>query len=80
MMRFLLLQKRPTDAIVQLQKALSFPDMGQKAEALLAGAYADAGGLPAACLEARKVPNSLQAPYRKAVDLILTQYQGQSPR
>ena len=78
--RFLLLQKRPTEAIVQLQKALSFPDMGPNAEALLTGAYADAGNLPAACLEARKVPNTVQAPYRKAVDLILTQCTGQSPR
>lgn len=74
--RFLLLAKRPLEAIALLQKALTFPDMGPDAEALLTGAFFEAGDLTAACREAQKVSDKARAPYLKAVESI----RGQCPK
>ena len=68
--RFLLLQKRFPEGIVQLRKALTFPDMGPDAEALLTGALYTSGDVENACREAAKVSDRAQAPYLKAVELV----------
>lgn len=68
--RFLVRTKRPADAIPPLRKAVSFPDMGPDAEALLTMALFENGDAAAACAELGKVRDGAQPPLRDAVRLI----------
>lgn len=68
--RFLVMTKRPADAVVPLRKAVDFPGMGPDAEALLTMALFESGDAAAACAEATKVKEGAQPPLRDAVRLI----------
>jgi Tfp pilus assembly protein PilF len=69
--RFLLIVKRPGDAVPQLQKAVSFANMGPDAEALLAQALALSGDIPGACAAAKKIQDGAQATLRDSVRRLL---------
>lgn len=56
--RFLLKANRPADAVPQLRKALTFPNMGPDADALLTIALFQSGDEPGACAEAGKVKDT----------------------
>lgn len=60
--RFLLGQKRPSEAITQLNKALSFADMGPDAQALLSMALIMNGDVREACAASIKVQDRAQKP------------------
>ncbi len=68
--RFLLMAKRPADAVVPLRKALTFPDMGPDAEALLTLALAQSGDRAAACTEKARVEDGAQKAIRDAARAI----------
>lgn len=68
---FLLLVRRPADAIAPLRKAVSFPDMGPDAEAFLTVALFQSGDRTAACQEAAKVKDGVQAGVLDDVRLIV---------
>jgi len=69
--RFLLLVKRPADAVAPLRKAVTFADMGPDAQALLTVALFQSGDRAGACTEAAKVKDTAQAGIRDDVKLIL---------
>ena len=62
--RFLLTVKRPADAVAPLRHAISVPDMGPDAEALLTLALYESGDVAAACLEKAKIQDGAQASIR----------------
>lgn len=62
--RFLLMQKRPVDAITPLRHAVSIPAMGPDAEALLTLALYESGDIPEACAESIKVQDGAQPAIR----------------
>jgi Tfp pilus assembly protein PilF len=64
--RFLLTVQRPGEAVVQLRKALAYPNMGPDAEALLTLALNQSGEKDAACAESAKVQDKAQQPIRDA--------------
>jgi len=68
--RLLLLEKRYLEAVLQLEKAVSFSDMGPDARALWAGAYAGEGNLAAACRTVHEITGGLQPAYQKATDAL----------
>jgi Tfp pilus assembly protein PilF len=68
--RFLLVAKRPADAVPQLRKALTFPTMGPDAEALLTLALSQAGDKEAACAESSKVQDTAQPEIRDAARVV----------
>jgi Tfp pilus assembly protein PilF len=65
--RFLVMTRRPADAITPLRKAVSFPNIGPDAQALLAMALFQSGDAAGACTEGAKVPDGAQPPLRDAV-------------
>jgi Flp pilus assembly protein TadD len=69
--RFLLMQKRPADAVPLLEKALSFPDMGPDAQALLALALYQSGQTVGACAAAGNVKDGAQPVLRDSARAIL---------
>jgi Tfp pilus assembly protein PilF len=69
--RFLLMQKRPADAVPLLEKALSFPDMGPDAQALYALALFESGRQPEACAAANKVQDGAQPNLRDSARSLL---------
>jgi Tfp pilus assembly protein PilF len=70
--RFLLLLKRPADAIAPLRRAVSFPDIGPDAKALLTVALFQSGDRTGACAEAVKVKDTAQAGVLDDVRLIVS--------
>lgn len=78
--RFLLLQNRPAEAVLQLRKALTFADMGPDAQAMLIGALAQSGDWVAACQEAKKPIDGAQKPYVEAVQTIRAECAKRTPQ
>jgi Tfp pilus assembly protein PilF len=68
--RFLVMTRRPTDAIAPLRKAVTFPSMGPDAQALLTLALFQSGEAAAACVEGAKVADGAQKVLRDAVSRI----------
>ena len=62
--RFLLKVRKPAEALAPLRKALTFPDMGPDAQALLTLALAQSGDLAGACAEKAKVEDGAQKSIR----------------
>jgi len=68
--RFLVMVKKPAEAVAPLRQALTFPDMGPDAEALLTLALAQSGDRVAACAEKPKVEDGAQKAPREAARVI----------
>jgi predicted Zn-dependent protease len=64
--RFLVMTRRPAEAVAPLRRALTFPDMGPDAQALLTLALARSGDLEAACAEKTGVQDGAQPVIRGA--------------
>jgi Tfp pilus assembly protein PilF len=69
--RFLLTVHRPADAVLPLRKALTFPDMGPDAMALLSLALAQTDDTPGACAAAAKVQDNAQGSIRDEARALL---------
>ena len=64
--RFLVMVKKPGEAVAPLRKALTFADMGPDAEALLTLALDQSGDHASACAEKSKVQDGAQTAIRDA--------------
>ena len=64
--RFLVMVKKPGEAVAPLRKALTFADMGPDAEALLTLALDQSGDHAGACAEKSKVQDGAQTAIRDA--------------
>ena len=64
--RFLVMVKKPGEAVAPLHKALTFADMGPDAEALLTLALDQSGDHASACAEKSKVQDGAQTAIRDA--------------
>jgi Tfp pilus assembly protein PilF len=68
--RFLVMTRKPAEAVAPLRQALTFPGMGPDAEALLTLALAQSGDHAAACIEKDKVEDGAQTVIRDAARAI----------
>ena len=66
--RFLLMARRPRDAVAVLQQGVQAPGVSPDAQALLAMAFQESGDGPQACAAAKRVQPNAQAAIKRETD------------